>query len=166
MTLTNDITLFKAMSVLATRRLTLELGFLAWCQQPDGGFVRAPGEPLTSKLRINLNDLEIRQRSLFAGDFDGDGRQDFLQLGRSREIGIHLGGADCSYRERPDTTIRLRDPLRDLALAEALDLDGDGRSDLAVTQPQPVDEPGASPPVRLDLYLSSRPDAGAGEVTR
>jgi len=161
-TVTNDITLFKAMSILATRRLTLELGFLAWCQQPDGGFVRAPGEPLTSKLRINLNDLEIRQRSLFAGDFDGDGRQDFLQLGRDREIGIHLGGADCSYRERPDATIRLRDPLRDLALADALDLDGDGRSDLAVTQPQPVDEPGVSPPVRLDLYVST----GRTETTR
>ena len=165
-TVTNDITVFKAMSVLATRRLTLELGFLAWCQQPDGGFVRAPGEPLTSKLTINLNDLEIRQRSLFAGDFDGDGRQDFLQLGRSREIGIHLGGADCSYRERPDATIRLRDPLRDLALAEALDLDGDGRSDLAVTQPQPVDEPGVSPPVRLDLYLSGRAHPEAAEETR
>ena len=165
-TVTNDITLFKAMSVLATRRLTLELGFLAWCQQPNGGFVRAPGEPLTSKLRINLNDLEIRQRSLFAGDFDGDGRQDFLQLGRSREVGIHLGRADCSYPERPDATIRLRDPLRDLALADALDLDGDGRSDLAITQPQPVDEAGVSPPVRLDLYLSSPPRSDRTEETR
>ena len=156
-TVTNDITLFKAVSILATRHLTLELGFLAWCQRPDGGFTRAPGEPLTSKLTINLNDLRIRQRSLFAGDFDGDGRLDFLQLGRSREVGIHLGRADCSYPERPDATIRLRDPLRDLALADALDLDGDGKSDLAITQPQPVDEPGVSPPVRLDLYLSRRP---------
>jgi len=159
-TVTNDITLFKAVSILATRRLTLELGFLAWCQQPDGGFVRAPGEPLTSKLTINLNDLEIHQRSLFAGDFDGDGRRDFLQLGGSKEIGIHLGRPNCSYADRPDVTIRLRDRLRDLALAEALDLDGDGRSDLAITHPRPVDEAGLSPPVRLDLYRSALPKGG------
>ncbi len=157
-TVTNDISLFKAVGVLATRRLTLELGFLAWCQQPDGGFVRAPGEPLTSELTIHLNDLQIRQRSLFAGDFDGDGRHDFLQLGRSggaREVGIHRGRADCSYPERPDHTIRLRDELRDLALARVLDLNGDGRDDLAITHPLPVDEAGASPPVRLDLYSSA-----------
>jgi len=159
-TVTNDITLFKAVSILATRRLTLELGFLAWCQQPDGGFVRAPGEPLTSKLTINLNDLEIRQRSLFAGDFDGDGRRDFLQLGGSKEIGIHLGRPNCSYPDRPDVTIRLRNPLRDLALAETLDLDGDGRSDLALIHPRPVDEAGLSPPVRLDLYRSALPEGG------
>jgi hypothetical protein len=162
-TVTNDITLFKAVSILATRRLTLELGFLAWCQQPDGGFVRAPGEPLTSKLTINLNDLEIRQRSLFSGDYDGDGRRDFLQLGGthgSRQIGLHLGRPNCSYPGRPDVTLRLRDKLRDLALAESLDLDGDGRSDLAITHPRPVDEAGVSPPVRLDLYWSSLPKGG------
>lgn len=157
-TVTNDISLFKAVSVLATRRLTLELGFLAWCQQPDGGFVRAPGEPLTSELTIHLNDLKLRRRSLFAGDFDGDGRHDFLQLGRSggaREVGIHRGRADCSYPERPDHTIRLRETLRDLALARILDLNGDGRDDLAITHPQPIDEAGVSPPVRLDLYSSA-----------
>lgn len=159
-TVTNDITLFKAMSVLATRRLSLELGFLAWCQQPDGGFVRAPGKPLTSKLTINLNDLEIRQRSLFAGDFDGDGRRDFLQLGGSKEVGVHLGRPNCAYPDRPDLTIRLRDPLRDLALAETLDLDGDGRSDLAIIHPHPVNEAGLSPPVRLDLYRSALPKGG------
>jgi len=160
-TVTNDVTLFKAMRVLATHRLTLDLGFLAWCQRPDGSFVRAPGEPLTSKLTIDLNDLALRQRSLFAGDFDGDGRRDFLQLGREREIGIHLGRADCSYPSRPDITLRLRGPLRDLALADTLDLNGDGLDDLAITQPQPVDEAGVSPTVRLDLYLAAR-QAGGG----
>lgn len=158
---TNDISFFKAMRVLATWRLTLELGFHLWCQQPDGRFVRAPGEPPTSTLTIDLRDLALRQRSLFAGDFDGDGLRDFLALGRARQVGIHRGRADCSYPERPDRTLRLREPLRDLALATIDDLDGDGLDDLAVTQPQPVDEAGVSPPVRLDLYLSAR-TAGGG----
>ena len=160
-TVTNDISLFKALAVLATRRLTLDLGFHPYCQEPDGRMVRAPGDPLTSRLTIDLNDLALRQRSLFAGDFDGDGRADFLQLGRPREIGVHRGRADCSYPERADVTIRLRDELRDLALVEARDLDGDGRTDLAVTHLQRVDEPGVTPPVRLDLYLTR--GAGGGE---
>jgi hypothetical protein len=159
-TVTNDISLFKALAVLATRRLTLELGFHPWCQGPDGGFTRAPGRPLISRLTIDLNDLELRRRSLFAGDFDGDGRADFLQLGRAREIGIHRGRADCSYPERPDAVVKLRGEVRDLALVEARDLDGDGLSDLAVTHPQRVDDPGVTAPVRLDLYLTRGSSGG------
>ncbi len=151
---TDDLSLFKAVSVLATKHLKVELGFHAWCQQPDGGFRPAPGAPMTSQVRIDLNDLELRRRSLFAGDFDGDGRSDFVELGGRREIGIHLGRADCSYPERPDATIRLRDPVRDLGLVAIRDLDGDGRSDLAVTHPQTAGEAGVTSPVRLDLYLS------------
>jgi hypothetical protein len=137
-------------------RLTLDLGFHPWCQEPDGSFTRAPGPPLESQLTINLNDIELRRRSLFAGDFDGDGRADFLQLGRPKKIGVHRGRAGCAYPERPDTVIELRDRIRDLALVEVQDLDGDGRADLAVTHPQRVDERGVTPPVRLDLYLSGR----------
>lgn len=153
-TVTNDISLVKALAVLATRRLTLELGFHPWCQGADGRFTRTPGRPLASRMTIDLNDLELRRRSLFAGDFDGDGRADFLQLGRPREIGIHRGRADCSYPDRPDAVVKLRGEVRDLALVEARDLDGDGRADLAVTHPQKVDDPGVTAPVRLDLYLS------------
>lgn len=159
-TVTNDITVLKAMAVLATRRLSLDLGFHPWCQGADGRFLRAPGPPLQSRLTLHLNDLELRRRSLFAGDFDGDGRADFVQLGRSREIGIHRGRAGCAYPERPDTTVRLRDELRDLALVETRDLDGDGRADLAVTHPRPADEAGVSPTVRLDLYLTRRGEGG------
>lgn len=160
---TNDVSLWKAMAILATRRLTLDVGFHPWCQElPGGRFSRAPGPPLESRLTINLNDLDLRRRSLFAGDFDGDGRADFLQLGRARRIGIHRGRADCSYPSRPDTTLELRGEIRDLALVEARDLDGDGRADLAVTHPQRVDEPGVTPPVRIDLYLTRSTPAGGG----
>ena len=34
------------------------------------------------------------------------------------------------------------------------DFDADGLTDLLVIQPQKVTEPGVTPPVRLDLYLS------------
>ncbi|MFP3942122.1 MAG: FG-GAP repeat domain-containing protein [Thermoanaerobaculia bacterium] len=159
-TVTNDISLRKALGVLLIRRLTLNLGFHPWCQDSDGRFTRAPGPPLESRITIRLNDLELRQRSLFAGDFDGDGRADFVQLGRARRIGIHRGRADCSYPARPDATVRLRDEIRDLALVDARDLDGDGRSDLAVTHPRPVEEAGVSSPVRLDLYLTREEEDG------
>lgn len=158
-TVTNDVSLMKALGVLVTRRLTLDLGFHPWCQGADGRFTRAPGPPLESRITIRLNDLQLRRRSLFAGDFDGDGRADFVQLGRPGRIGIHRGRADCSYPPRPDTTVRLREEIRDLALVEVRDLDGDGQSDLAVTHPEPADEAGVSPSVRLDLYLTR---AGGG----
>jgi hypothetical protein len=51
-TVTNDITLLKAMAVLATRRLTLNLGFHPWCQEPDGSFTRAPGLRRTPRRSI------------------------------------------------------------------------------------------------------------------
>lgn len=161
-TVTNDVSVLKAMKVLATKRLKLELTFHPWCQGADGAFRRAPGEPMSSVLLVDLNDLEIHQRSLFAADFDGDGRRDYLELGRPRRIGVHRGRADCSYPRRPDATVRLSDELRDLALAATLDLDGDGDADLAVTHPARVDEPGVSPPVRLDLYLSRSGGAEGG----
>ncbi len=34
------------------------------------------------------------------------------------------------------------------------DFDGDALTDLVVIQPQKITEPGVTPPVRLDLYLS------------
>lgn len=159
-TATMDLTLRKAMTSLATKRLTLGLDFHVWCQQADGGFRPVSGLDLSGKFKINFNDLKVRQRSLFAGDFDGDGRADFVQLGRGRTVTVHRGRPGCSYPAAPDLTVKLREEPADISLVEVRDFDGDGRADLLVVQPKRVDDPGVAPPVRLDFHLSGLADGG------
>ncbi len=153
-TLTLDFSLLKMVTVLATKRLTLGLDFHLWCQTADGQFEPVRGLDLSGKFRINLNNLRLGQLSQFAGDFDGDGRADFVQMGRGKKVTIHRGRADCSYPSSPDLTLVLEEEPRNLALVKVADYDGDGRSDLLIVQPRPAPEPGVTPPVRLDLYLS------------
>lgn len=153
-TLTLDFSLFQAVKILAARRLTLGLDFHIWCQGADGGFRQVRDLDLAGEFRVNLNNLRLGQLSLFAGDFDGDGRADFVQMGRGKTVSLHRGRADCSYGRQPDLTIELEEAPRDLALVQVRDLDGDGRSDLMVTQPLDAGEGEATAPVRLDLYLS------------
>ena len=153
-TVTMDVGLPKLLGSLATKRLTVGLDFHVWCQQKDGGFRPVKGLDLSGTFRFDLNDLRVSQLSLFSGDFDGDGRADFVQLGRGKRVTIHRGRADCSFPARPDLAFDLRDEPRDLSLVQIRDLDGDSRSDLLVVQPQRAPEEGFVPPVRLDLYLS------------
>jgi hypothetical protein len=159
-TATMDLTIRKAMMSMATKRLTLGLDFHVWCQQADGGFRPVSGLDLSGKFKINFNDLKVRQRSLFAGDFDGDGRADFVQLGRGRKVTIHRGRPGCSFPASPDLTVTLRDEPADISLVQVRDFDGDGRSDLLVVQPKRASDPGVAPPVRLDFHLSGL--AGGG----
>ncbi len=153
-TLTFDFSLLKMMSVAVTKRLTLGLDFHLWCQTAEGEFEPVRGLDLSGKFRIDLNNLKQGRLSQFAGDFDGDGRADFVQMGRGKKVTIHRGREDCSYPSSPDLTLTLDAEPRNLALVRVLDYDGDGRSDLSVVQPRPAPEPGVTPPVRLDLYLS------------
>ena len=78
----------------------------------------------------------MSQLSLFSGDFDGDGRADFVQIGRGKRVTIHRGRADCSFPAEPDMAFDLREEPRDLSLVRIRDLDGDGRSDLHDHHPQ------------------------------
>ncbi len=153
-TVTMDVGMMKVLSSLATKRLTVGLDFHVWCQQQDGAFRPVKGLDLTGSFRVDLNDLRVSQLSLFSGDFDGDGKFDFVQLGRGKRVTIHRGRADCSFPDDPDLSFDLRDEPRDLSLVQIRDLDGDGRADLLVIQPQRASEEGFTPPVRLDLYLS------------
>ncbi len=154
LTLTLDFSLFQAVRVVATKSLSIGLDFNIFCQQDDGTFREVEGLDLSGKFKINLNQARIGQLSQFSGDFDGDGRADFVQIGRGKEVTIHRGGADCNYPTTPDLSIRLNDEPRDLALVRIEDFDGDEHSDLLVIQPQEADEAGLTPPVRLDFYLS------------
>lgn len=149
-----DFSLFQAVRVLSTHRLSIEIDFLVWCQRDDGDFARVEGLDLSGKLKLDLDDLRFGRLSQFAGDFDGDGRIDFVQLGRGRDVGIHRGRDGCAFAPRPDLTVRLEEEPADAALAQVRDLDGDGRADLLVIQPRKASEAGVTPPARLDLYLS------------
>ena len=65
---------------------------------------------------------------------------------------IHRGQTGARYAPEPDLAITLeREPL-DVALVAVNDLDGDGRSDLCVTQPIGGKTIGAR--AAFDLYLS------------
>lgn len=158
-TLTLDFSLFQAVRVLAVKRISIGLDFHLWCQRADGRLLPVPGLDLSGKFTLDLDNLSIGHLSQLSGDFDGDGKSDFLQMGRGRDVEVHRGGAGCVYAARPDLELRLREAPRDLNLVQVRDLDGDGRADLLIVQPQATGgergEPKATPPVRLDLYLSS-----------
>jgi hypothetical protein len=153
-TATMDLGITKLLGSLATKRLTVGLDFHVWCQEKDGGFRGVKGLDLSGTFRIDLNDLRVSQLSLFSGDFDGDGRADFVQIGRGKRLTVHRGRPDCSFPANPDLAFDLREEPRDLSLVRIRDLDGDGRSDLFIITPQRAAEEGFVPPVRLDLYLS------------
>lgn len=155
--LTLDFSLFQALKVVTMQRMSVALDFHVWCQKADGSFQAVRGLDLSGNLNLNFRDLRPGQLSQFAGDFDGDGRPDFLQLGRGKAATVHRGRADCSFPARPDLTIPLKEPPLDLGLVQVRDLDRDRKSDLLIIQPQAqqkTGERGVTPPVRLDLYLS------------
>ncbi|MCP4658657.1 MAG: VCBS repeat-containing protein [bacterium] len=153
-TLTLDFSLMQVVRILAVRSISIGLDFHIWCQQEDGGFREVTGLDLSGKFRLNLDNLRIGQLSQFAGDYDGDGRADFVQMGRGRTVTIHRGREGCHYPPAPDLKIRLKQAPKDLSLVRVADYDGDGLTDLLVIQPQKVKEDGATLPVRLDIYLS------------
>ena len=149
-TVTLDFSLFELARVAAARSIRIGFEFAVLCQRPVLDFRPVAGVALTAELKVRLERVALGELSSFGGDFDGDGRADFLQLGRGRAVAIHRGGAGCRYAAAPDAVVELaREPL-DLALVAVGDLDGDGRSDLAITQPGAD----ANRSAALDLYLS------------
>jgi hypothetical protein len=153
-TVTMDLGVTKLLGSLATKRLNVGLDFHVWCQEKNGAFRAIKGLDLSGTFRFDLNNLRVSQLSLFSGDYDGDGRADFVQIGRGKRVTIHRGRPDCSFPANPDMAFDLREEPRDLSLVRIRDLDGDGRSDLFIINPQRAPEEGFVPPVRLDLYLS------------
>jgi hypothetical protein len=153
-TITLEFSIFQAVRIMATKRISIGVEFHVYAQRLDGSFREVPDLDLSEKLKFNLNDLKLGQFGQFAGDFDGDGRQDFVHLGRGKAITIHRGQDGCRYPQRPDLTIELEEEPEALDLVRIADLDGDGRSDLRITRPLPRTDPDTTAPVRLDLYLS------------
>jgi hypothetical protein len=156
-TFSMDFSLLQVVRVLTTKKVSIGLEFHIWHQTPDGKFREVQGLDLTETLKLDLDDLKIGRFAEFAGDFDGDGRQEFIHLGRGKTVTLHRGQLGCTYAKKPDLTIELDEPIEDLALVRVRDLDGDGRSDLMITRAQPAGGPGDASPVRLDLYLTRGP---------
>lgn len=162
--LTLDFSMFQVLRVMTTKTFGMGIDFHLFCLG-ESGYQPVQGLDLSGKFRIHLDDVRLSHLSLFEGDFDADGRRDFVQLGRGKDVTIHLGREGCRYPSDPDWKIRLEDEPANLALVRIEDFDGDGRSDLGVLQPLPRPEDGASRPVRLELYLSSQ-KASSGEAER
>jgi hypothetical protein len=153
-TVTLKFSMWQAVRILTTKRISIGLDFHVWAQQEDGRFVEVEGLDLSEKFKLDLNNLTLGRFAQFAGDFDGDGRKDFVHLGRGKEITIHRGQPGCRYPKEPDLVIPLAAEPESLELVQIRDLDGDGRADIMITRPLPETRPDETPPVQLDLYLS------------
>ena len=147
-----DFSLFEAMRVLTTHSIKIGLDFGVYRQGDGLSFRAVPGLDLSGELKLRLDDVSLGQISSFAGDFDGDGRGDFVQLGRGRKVTIHRGQDGAQYAPNADLTVALEREPQDVALVKVADFDGDGRSDIVVTQPVGAGEIGAR--AALELHLS------------
>jgi hypothetical protein len=156
-TVTLDFSLFQLVHVMATKRISIGLNFHVWHQGSDGVFAPVTGLDLSETLRMDLNNLKLGSLAEFAGDFDGDGRSDFVHLGRGKQVTIHRGQAGCRYAPKADLTVPFEEEPGDVSLVRIGDYDGDGRADIGLIRPIEVKDspdPDVSSPVRLDLYLS------------
>ena len=153
-TVTLDFSVFQLLRVMTAKKIGIGLEFHVLSQKPDGAFEMVQGQTLDEKLRLDLNHLEISRLGQFRGDFDGDGRMDFVHLGKGTNVTIHRGLPGGKYPEKPDLSITLDEEPQDVMLVRVVDLDGDGRSDLGITRTLEEGEPGATAPARLELRLS------------
>ena len=153
-TITLDFSMFQALRALTAKKIGVGLEFHVVAQQVDGSFRLVPDQKLDETLHLDLNRLEISRLGQFQGDFDGDGRVDFVHLGRGKTVTIHRGMPGGRYAEKPDLAITLDEEPEDVMLVRVKDFDGDGKSDLAITRTLAPPEPGATAPARLELDLT------------
>ena len=145
--------------IMVTKSISIGLDFHVRCQTETGEFKRVQGLDLSGKFKVRLNDLRIGQLSQFAGDFDGDGRADFVQMGRGKRVSIHRGASGCRYPPRPDLEIELEQEPKNLSLVRVGDYDGDALADLLVVHPRKRRGRKAAAdtsalPVTLEMHLS------------
>lgn len=153
-TITLDFSVLQVVRVMVTKTVSIGVDFHVRAQGADGKFREVEGLDLSEKLKLDLNNLQLGRFAQFGGDFDGDGRTDFVHLGRGRKVTIHRGQPGCRYATSPDLTVELAEEPQNIGLVRVSDLDGDGRADLSLIRPLSSPEEGVTTPVRLDLYLS------------
>ncbi|HJQ75332.1 MAG TPA: VCBS repeat-containing protein [Gaiellaceae bacterium] len=153
-TITLDFSVFQLLRAMTAKKIGIGLEFHVLSQKQDGAFSLVEGQTLDEKLRLDLNHLEVSRLGQFRGDFDGDGRIDFVHLGKGTSVTIHRGQPGGRYPEKPDLEIALDEEPQDVMLVRVTDLDGDGRSDLGITRTLEAGEAGTTAPARLELRLS------------
>ncbi|HUC44651.1 MAG TPA: VCBS repeat-containing protein [Candidatus Sulfotelmatobacter sp.] len=153
-TITLDFSIFQALRAITSKRIGIGLEFHVFAQQADGSFRLVPDQTLEETLNLDLNHLEISRLGQFQGDFDGDGRVDFVHLGKGKSVTIHRGEPGARYPAKPDLQVTLDQEPEDVMLVRVRDLDGDGRADIAITRTHDAGEAGTTAPVTLELYLS------------
>ena len=149
-----DFSLWQLPKILMARTIGLGLDFHVWAQQPDGTFREVKASRVRGKLKVNLRQVKLTEFAQFGGDYDGDGRIDFISLGGGRKVSIHRGQEGAVYPLKPDLTISLHRSPDDTGLIKAPDLDGDGHSDLLVVTILKADEEGVTRPTRVEIYLT------------
>ncbi len=140
--------------MIATKRITIGTDFHVWHQGADGRFTAVTGLDLAEKLRLDLNRLGLSRFAHFAGDFDGDGRADFVHLGRGKKVTVHRGQPGARYAKKPDLVLEMTREIPDLELSQVLDVDGDARADLVITFPRRSEDDAATAPVELVIFHS------------
>ncbi len=151
-----DFSLWQVAKILVAKSIGIGLDFHVWAQQQDGSFQEVEDSRLRGKLKIDLRHLRLVEFAQFAGDFNGDGRTDFVHLGGGRKVSIHAGQEGAHYPAKPDLTFTLTRSPYDTGLIKVSDLDGDGRSDFMVVTFLDPDEEGETRPTRLELYLTGK----------
>jgi len=151
---TLDFSVFQVVKIMATKKISIGLDFHVWHQKENGKFREVKGLDLSEKMKLDLNDLKLGRFAQFGGDFDGDGLQDFVHLGRGKKVTIHRGQPGCVYPKDPDLILKLDAEPPHLGLVNVTDLNGDGLSDIQITRPGDWDDVETTSPVTLELYLS------------
>jgi len=158
-----EFTMLQAVRIMAVKSLSIGLDFEIFCQNDQGRFEPVPDLDLSGHFRFDLETMKLGQLPFFTGDFDGDGRADYVQMGRGKRLGIYRGQPGCRFPKVPDLEIELEEEPADLALVRIEDLDGDGASDLWILRLEKTREAGVSPRTRLDLYLTGANAAGGAQ---
>jgi hypothetical protein len=153
-TVTLDLSMFKMLGALASKKISISTKFGVWTAGTGATYRRVDDLGLEEKLKVDLSRLSLSRLAQFAGDFDADGRVDYLHVGPGKMVSIHLGRPGCRWPVKPDEQLELEDEPENLLLLRISDLDGDGRSDLRLTRTSAASEEPVSSRVRLDLYLS------------
>ncbi len=150
---TGKIGLFTVLKVFFTSRF--DMNYLVFYNRQKPLFRQIPDDtrtlsfPLsfsTSAKGLSVESVLIRS---FRGDFDGDGRCDFLLRGEKNRVRVFRGLPNGTFSEEPDMVFPVKIVPKCFHVnTRTPDLNGDGRADLYLHQKSPKVE-------RWDIYLST-----------